>query len=52
VPVYNVAMPLLTRLHPDRAPYVIVDLPLHADPEPPAGQPPTKTLAEPLVKTA
>ena len=52
VPVYNVAMPLLTRLHPDRAPYVIVDLPLHADEEPPAGQPPTKTLAEPLVKTA
>src|ERR671914_525771 len=41
VPVYNVAMPLLTRPHPDRAPYVIVDLPLHAEPGPPAGQPPT-----------
>jgi Icc-related predicted phosphoesterase len=52
VPVYNVAMPLLTRLHPDRAPYVIVDLPLHGDPETSASQPPTKTLAEPLVKTA
>jgi Icc-related predicted phosphoesterase len=52
VPVYNVAMPLLTRLHPDRAPYAIVDLPLHAEPGPPAGQPPTGPLADPLVKTA
>ena len=52
VPVYNVAMPLLTRLYPERAPYVIVDLPLQTEPEPPAGQPPTGTLAQPLVKTA
>ena len=52
VPVYNVAMPLLSRLHPDRAPYVIVDLPLYGDSEPPPGQPPAGRLAEPLVKTA
>jgi Icc-related predicted phosphoesterase len=52
VPVYNVAMPLLARLYPDRAPYVIVDLPLHADAEPPSGQPPTGPMQEPLVKTA
>src|SRR5687767_9043118 len=30
VPVYNVAMPLLARLHPDRPPYVVVELPLIA----------------------
>ena len=52
VPVYNVAMPLLARLYPERAPYVIVDLPLYTDPEPPVGQPPSGPLAEPLVKTA
>jgi hypothetical protein len=45
-------MPLLTRLYPDRAPYVMVDLPLQGDAEPPVGQPPTGPLAEPLVKTA
>src|SRR5215218_5708898 len=28
VPVYNVAMPLLARLNPDRPPYLIVELPL------------------------
>jgi Icc-related predicted phosphoesterase len=27
VPVYNVAMPLLRRLHPDRAPYRLVEIP-------------------------
>jgi Icc-related predicted phosphoesterase len=53
VPVYNVAMPLLARLNPDRPPYLIVELPLepdmqHAHAQPPAGAP----LAEPLVKTA
>jgi Icc-related predicted phosphoesterase len=52
VPVYNVAMPLLTRLYPGRAPYVIIDLPRQAEPEPPAGQPPAGPLAEPVVKTA
>jgi Icc-related predicted phosphoesterase len=52
VPVYNVAMPLLARLYPERAPYVIVDLPLQADLEPSPGHPPSGPLAEPLVKTA
>ena len=28
VPVYNVAMPLLARLHPDRPPYLLLELPL------------------------
>ena len=52
IPVYNVAMPLLTRLNPDRAPYVIVELQLSGAPVVPAGQPPTGPLAEPLVKMA
>jgi Icc-related predicted phosphoesterase len=52
VPVYNVAMPLLARLYPERAPYVIVDLPLQADLEPSPGHPPSGPLAGPLVKTA
>ena len=52
VPVYNVAMPLLARLHPERAPYVIVDLPIQPDLEPSPGHPPSGPLAEPLVKTA
>lgn len=53
-PVYNVAMPLLARLNPDRPPYLIVELPLEEEsshvppPQPPSGTP----LAEPLVKTA
>lgn len=51
VPVYNVAMPLLARLNPDRPPYLIVELPLDADAEPaPSRQAPP--LAEPVVKTA
>jgi Icc-related predicted phosphoesterase len=51
VPVYNVAMPLLARLNPDRPPYLIVELPLaddHSDTVVPAPPP----LAEPVVKTA
>lgn len=52
VPVYNVAMPLLTRVNPDRPPYLIVELPLTADSPPPASQPPTGTPAEPIVRTA
>jgi Icc-related predicted phosphoesterase len=50
VPVYNVAMPLLTRVNPDRPPYLIVELPLNG--APPAGQPPSGSLAQPVVKTA
>jgi Icc-related predicted phosphoesterase len=49
VPVYNVAMPLLARLNPDRPPYLIVELPLDHDDAPPE---PVSPLAEPLVKTA
>jgi Icc-related predicted phosphoesterase len=49
VPVYNVAMPLMARLNPDRPPYLVVELPLDDDA-------PDKTIAEPLappvVKTA
>jgi Icc-related predicted phosphoesterase len=51
VPVYNVAMPLLARLNPDRPPYLIVELPIDSD----AGAPPPGTTApraDPLVKTA
>jgi Icc-related predicted phosphoesterase len=53
VPVYNVAMPLLARLNPDRPPYLIVELPLvdEATQGVPA-QPPSPPLAEPVVKTA
>ena len=52
VPVYNVAMPLLARLNPDRPPYLIVELPLTADAAPSHGQPPTSPLGQPVVKTA
>src|SRR5688500_9794593 len=31
VPVYNVAMPLLARVNPDRPPYLIVELPLDGE---------------------
>jgi Icc-related predicted phosphoesterase len=51
VPVYNVAMPLLARTHPDRPPFLIVEIPREpeAPPAPPhAGQ----TTSPPLVKTA
>jgi len=51
VPVYNVAMPLLARLNPDRPPYLIVELPLD-DECATSQQGPAPTLAEPLVKTA
>jgi Icc-related predicted phosphoesterase len=51
VPVYNVAMPLLSRLNPDRPPFLIVELPLDSDgPAPPDSG--GAHLAEPLVKTA
>jgi Icc-related predicted phosphoesterase len=53
VPVYNVAMPLLARLNPDRPPYLIVELPLEPDMRNAHAQSPaTVPLAEPLVKTA
>lgn len=49
VPVYNVAMPLMARLNPDRPPYLVVELPLDDEtPDAPAAAPP----ALPVVKTA
>jgi Icc-related predicted phosphoesterase len=51
VPVYNVAMPLLARLNPDRPPYLIVELPLDDTGET-SQQGAVPPLAEPLVKTA
>ena len=52
IPVYNVSMPLLARINPDRPPYLIVELPLNGDAAHRAGQPPTGTLAAPVVKSA
>jgi Icc-related predicted phosphoesterase len=49
VPVYNVAMPLMARLNPDRPPYLIVELPLD---EEAASASPAQPLAQPVVKTA
>lgn len=49
VPVYNVAMPLMARLNPDRPPYLVVELPL--DDEIPEAVP-AQPLAPPVVKTA
>src|SRR5204862_338365 len=51
VPVYNVAMPLLTRTNPNRPPYLIVEIPLPVG-APSPNQPPTGVLSEPLVKSA
>jgi Icc-related predicted phosphoesterase len=52
IPVYNVAMPLLTRINPDRLPYLVVNLPLHGDAGQRGAQPPTGALKPPVVKTA
>jgi Icc-related predicted phosphoesterase len=52
VPVYNVAMPLLARLNPDRPPYLIVELPLEEEATHATPQPPPAPRAEPVVKTA
>ena len=49
VPVYNVSMPLMARLNPDRPPYLVVELPL-ADAVPEAEM--TAPLTQPVVKTA
>jgi Icc-related predicted phosphoesterase len=50
VPVYNVAMPLMARLHPDRPPYLVVELPVDGETAPVAASSPA--LADPVVKTA
>ncbi|MEW5855588.1 MAG: metallophosphoesterase [Myxococcota bacterium] len=36
IPVYNVALPLLRAHHPDRPPYRVLELPVHAAPHAPA----------------
>jgi Icc-related predicted phosphoesterase len=51
VPVYNVAMPLLARTHPDRPPYLVVEM--VRDSEVPSAAPAAgQTTAPPLVRTA
>ena len=49
VPVYNVSMPLMARLNPDRPPYLVVELPLE-DQAPDTGA--AAPLSQPVVKTA
>jgi Icc-related predicted phosphoesterase len=51
VPVYNVAMPLLARLNPDRPPYLVLELPLE-ETTPAAPSEPGVSRQEPVVKTA
>ena len=52
VPVYNVAMPLLARVNPDRPPYLVIELPLDGGLLPSPSEPPAGPFAEPVVKTA
>ena len=52
IPVYNVAMPLLARLNPDRPPYLIFEVPLADDGVEPVAASSPAPLAEPVVKTA
>jgi len=49
VPVYNVAMPLLARINPDRPPYLIVEVPQDSDMP---AQAPQAQRGEPMVKSA
>ena len=49
IPVYNVSMPLLQRLNPERPPFLVLELPLDSEPQPPR---PATTHADPLVRTA
>ena len=49
VPVYNVAMPLLARLNPERPPFLILELPLNGEAPP---SEPGLPQGEPLVRTA
>src|SRR5262245_57618639 len=50
IPVYNVAMPLLTRVNPTRPPFLVVEIPLDAAAPDMCAQSPA--TAPPLVKTA
>jgi Icc-related predicted phosphoesterase len=49
VPVHNVSMPLLTRINPNRPPFLIVEMPLD-DAE--TVERPAEALGRPLVKSA
>jgi Icc-related predicted phosphoesterase len=51
IPVYNVAMPLLARINPDRPPYLVVEL-ASSGAAAHRAQAPSGTLASPVVKTA
>jgi Icc-related predicted phosphoesterase len=51
VPVYNVAMPLLARTHPDRPPFLVVEIPREAD-APSAAHTAGQATSPPLVRTA
>ena len=51
VPVYNVALPLLSRINPDRPPFLIVEIPRDAD-APSYHSPVGHSTSPPLVKTA
>ena len=50
VPVYNVALPLMARTHPERPPFLIVEIP--RDGEQSVAATPAPTTGEPIVKTA
>jgi len=53
VPVYNVAMPLLARVRPDRPPFLIVEIPREPETaQPTPAQPGATSTAPPLVRTA
>src|SRR4029453_18480006 len=49
VPVYNVSMPLLSRINPDRPPYLIVEVPRDTEA---LTQAPQAQRGEPMVKSA
>jgi Icc-related predicted phosphoesterase len=52
VPVYNVAMPLLAHLNPDRPPYLIVELPLDHDGARADQAAPVHAMSDPVVRSA
>jgi len=52
VPVYNVALPLLSRTQPERPPFLIVEIPTGEEAPPPPAQPGSASTAPPLVRTA
>ena len=51
MPVYNVAMPLLRKRHPDRAPFRLIEIPLNLADRRGEDGPPPSPVPEP-VETA